>query len=72
MAKPALFQAPANPVASLTCHDMMAVLRCSRQTIKRKVDAGELPAPVRVGRRLLWPSEAVAKLLLGTNGKGAA
>ena len=72
MANPALFTARPNPVQSLTTADMMAVLRCSRQTVKRMVADGRLPAPVRIGHRLLWPAEAVAKLLLGTNGKGAA
>lgn len=72
MANPALFTARPNPVQSLTTADMMAVLRCSRQTIKRMVADGRLPAPARIGHRLLWPSEAVAKVLLGTNGKEAA
>ena len=72
MAKPAYFQAPANPIASATSADMCAILRCSQQTLRRMEAAGRIPPATRIGRRKLWPAEAVAKLLLGTNGKGAA
>ena len=59
MPKPA--RSPADPAPSsealalLTLDEVAALLRVSVSTIRRRVDAGELPAPVRVGRALRWP-----------------
>ena len=71
MAKPAYFQAPANPIASATSADLCAILRCSQQTLRRMEADGRIPPATRIGRRKLWPAEAVAKLL-GTAQKGGA
>lgn len=71
MAHPALFKAPANPIASATSSDLCAILRCSQQTLRRMEADGRIPPATRIGRRKLWPTEAVAKLLLGTQAGGA-
>ncbi len=67
MAQQAYFQVPANPVASATSADMCHILRCSQQTLRRMEADGRIPPATRIGRRKLWPAEAVAKLLLGTS-----
>lgn len=67
MAQQAYFQAPANPIASATSADLCAILRCSQQTLRRMEADGRIPPATRIGRRKLWPAEAVAKLLLGTS-----
>lgn len=72
MAQQAYFQAPANPIASATSADMCHILRCSQQTLRRMEADGRIPPAIRVGRRRLWPAEAVAKLLVGTQTGGAA
>ncbi len=66
MAHTALFTARPNPIQSCTTADMCAILRVTPQTIRRMERDGRLPAPVRIGRKKVWPAEAVAKLLLGT------
>ena len=71
MANPALFKAPANPIASATSADLCAILRCSQQTLRRMEADGRIPPATRIGRRKLWPAEAVAALL-GTAKKGGA
>lgn len=72
MANPALFTARPNPVTSCTTNDLCAILRVTPQTILRMEKDGRLPAPVRLGRKKVWPAEAVAKLLLGTAHQGGA
>lgn len=71
MATRAYFTAPANPIASATSADMCHILRCSMQTLRRMEADGRIPPAVRIGHRKLWPAEAVAKLLLGTQAGGA-
>lgn len=67
MAQPAYFQARPSPIASATSADLCAILRCSQQTLRRMEADGRIPPATRIGRRKLWPAEAVAKLLLGTS-----
>ena len=70
MAHPAFHPIP-SPIASATTSDLCAILRVTPQTIRRMEQDGRLPAPIRVGRKKVWPAEAVAKLLLGTKEGGA-
>lgn len=72
MAKQAYFTAPANPIASATSADLCLILRCSQQTLRRMEADGRIPPATRIGRRKLWPAEAVAKLLLGNAHQGGA
>lgn len=60
-----------SPIASATTRDMCDVLRVTPQTIRRMEQDGRLPAPIRIGRKKVWPAEAVAKLLLGNQEGGA-
>ena len=69
---PALFTARPNPVQSVTTADLCAILRVTRETIRRMELDGRLPPPVRIGRKKVWPSEAVAALLLGARKEGGA
>ena len=69
---PALFTARPNPVQSVTTADLCAILRVTRETIRRMEIDGRLPPPVRIGRKKVWPTEVVAKLLLGTAQEGGA
>lgn len=55
-----------NPIASATTSDLCAILRVTPQTIRRMEQQGRIPPAIRVGRKKVWPAEAVAKLLLGT------
>lgn len=67
MANPALFKAPANPIASATSADLCAIL----QTLRRMEADGRIPPTVRVGRRKLWPAEALTKLQQSQEGSAA-
>ncbi len=69
---PALFTARPNPVQSCTTADLCAILRVTRETILRMEKDGRLPAPVRIGRKKVWPTEAVAALLRTSKEGGAA
>ena len=44
----------------------------SRETIRRMELDGRLPAPVRIGRKKVWPAEVVAALLRTSKEGGAA
>jgi predicted DNA-binding transcriptional regulator AlpA len=70
MAHPALFTARPSPIASATTTDLCAILRVSPQTIRRMERDGRLPAPVRIGRKKVWPTEVVAALLLKASKEG--
>lgn len=48
--------------APLTVYEFMAVVRCHESTVRRWIHSGKVPF-VRIGRRILIPREAVAKLL---------
>jgi excisionase family DNA binding protein len=50
-------EAPAS--ALLTVHDVAERLRCSDRTVRRMVDAGMMPRPVRVCALLRWRPEIV-------------
>lgn len=50
-----------------TSADLCALLHCSHVTLRRMELDGRIPPAIRVGRRKLWPAEAIAKLLLGTD-----
>jgi len=45
--------------AMLTAQELGAVLRCSRRTIYRLIQAGHLPPPCRLGTMVRWSSSAV-------------
>lgn len=68
MAHTALFTARPNPVQSCTTADLCAILRVTPQTVLKMERDGRLPAPVRLGRKKVWPTEVVAALLLGQKG----
>ena len=69
---PALFTARPNPVQSCTTADLCAIPRVTRETIRRMELDGRLPAPVRIGRKKVWPAEVVAALLRTSKEGGAA
>lgn len=50
------------PSTLLTVYELMVVLRCHESTARRWIHSGKVPF-VRIGRRILIPREAVAKLL---------
>jgi predicted DNA-binding transcriptional regulator AlpA len=33
--------------------------RCSRATLNRRIDAGQFPQPIHVGKRVAWTTEAL-------------
>lgn len=45
--------------ATLTADDLANLLHCCRRTIYRRDDAGEIPAPVRIGRQVRWRTDEV-------------
>lgn len=51
----------ADPIGkpTLTADDLAALLHCCRRTIYRRNDAGEIPAPVRIGRQVRWRTAEV-------------
>lgn len=42
-----------------TAAQLAEVLNVSERHVWRMADAGELPAPIRIGRRVLWPRKAI-------------
>lgn len=69
---PALFTARPNPVQSVTTADLCAILRVNPQTILRMERDGRLPPAIRIGRKKVWPTEAIAALLVTSKEGGAA
>ena len=54
----------ANPVSPLMTADELAMwLQCSRRAVYDRVYRGQLPGPVRVGRRLYFMRESVLSWL---------
>jgi predicted DNA-binding transcriptional regulator AlpA len=47
------------PRGTLTYRDLSQRLRLTRQAIARGVAAGHIPPPIRVGRNVRWPVEAI-------------
>ena len=45
--------------ALLDARDVAAMLKCSRRTICRLMDAGRIPAPIRLGGLLRWDRRAL-------------
>jgi len=43
--------------------DMCALFRISRPSLLRAWRAGELPQPIRLGRKLVWPKCRIAEFL---------
>lgn len=43
----------------ITVKELAAQLGCSERTIMRRIDAGELPEPVRFGKLLRWPEKSL-------------
>jgi len=43
--------------------DMTSIFKCSEGTLHRYVRKGKLPAPVKIGQKLLWSRAAVNKIL---------
>ncbi|MBK8262568.1 MAG: helix-turn-helix domain-containing protein [Nannocystis sp.] len=51
----------------MTPDELAELLRCSRRTVYDRVDKGELPGSLRIGRRLYFMREIVlGSLLEGT------
>jgi excisionase family DNA binding protein len=46
-------------LALLTAGDLAALFQVSVQTIRRLAARGELPAPLRVGRRVRWSARTL-------------
>ena len=45
--------------ALMDAGDVAAMLKCSRRTICRLMDAGRIPAPIRLGGLLRWDRRAL-------------
>ncbi len=45
----------------LTVDDLARLLGCSRRHVWRLRDAGDLPAPIRLGKLVRWNREAVLR-----------
>lgn len=56
-------QAPATLPALLTADDAAQLLRTTRRAIYVMVERAQLPAPVRIGRRLLLRQDDLARWL---------
>jgi DNA-binding transcriptional MerR regulator len=55
----------------LRLQEVADLLRVTPQTIRRYRRDGLLPPPIRMGRKLLWPVQAVERALLArAAGKG--
>jgi excisionase family DNA binding protein len=50
---------PAAPAAMLDVESFAGLLRVSTRHVRRLVDAGKCPPPVRLGRVCRWPRPAV-------------
>jgi len=46
-------------VPLLTSNDLQRLLRVGDRTLRRWVDAGRLPAPVRLGRARRWQADVI-------------
>jgi predicted DNA-binding transcriptional regulator AlpA len=44
-------------------NDLEALTGISRRSWERWKSAGKLPRPIRIGRRVLWPSESIRRWL---------
>lgn len=60
------------PVPGLLARELADALRCSPRTLDVWVRNGRIPAPVRIGRRKLWPAGTVERLLAAAQEGGAA
>lgn len=58
-----LSRSPDPHVQLLTASELAARLRCSLRHIRRLVDGGRMPAPVRIGRLLRWDRIAIERWL---------
>lgn len=65
--KEAEIEAAAHASPLMTPDELAGLLRCSRRTVYDRVDKGELPGSLRIGRRLYFMREIVlGSLLEGT------
>lgn len=56
---------PPQPRPVLTTHEVAELTGLTPQTVRAAADRGELPKPVRVGGRFLFPRRAVMAFLDG-------
>jgi excisionase family DNA binding protein len=49
--------------AMLTAHDVGNLINCSPRTVRRLVDLGQIPKPVRLGGMVRWPRQAIEQWL---------
>jgi excisionase family DNA binding protein len=54
---------PGVPVRLLTAAQTAQMLGCHRSTLYRRVEAGEVPAPVKLGNSTRWRSDEIAALI---------
>ncbi len=47
--------------ALITLEELAEILHLSSRTLQRKLSAGELPAPIRIGRSIRWPLAVIHK-----------
>ncbi len=45
--------------ALMDAEDVAKTLNCSRRTVRRLADSGQIPAPIRLGRLLRWDRRAL-------------
>ena len=50
--------------AMLNTGDVATLLRCSRRHVYRLVDAGRMPAPVKLGALIRWSRASIEELAL--------
>lgn len=53
----------AHPGPLLTKTDVAALLRCSIRTVEYLVKAGQIPAPIHIGRRPYWHDDLIQSWL---------
>ena len=59
------------PQVLLTRNDLAKVLQLSARTIGRLIVAGQLPAPIRVGKSYRWRPEEIKILICGPDQVGS-
>ncbi len=53
--------APSSKTAMLTVQDVADLLKCSRRTVSRLADSGQMPRPVKIGSLARWNREVVER-----------
>lgn len=56
---------PSSPIPMLTVEGTRKLLNCSCRHVRRLVDSGKMPAPIKLGRISRWPAQVIDEWIAG-------